>query len=228
MSQFGGCGETDEPRQHGGCGCGGVLQQGGCGGVLQQGGRWKNPQPKKLPLKARAWIDEVKTIYETETKPGGGRYTYREALIVASARRKGITPDLTPHPKKVKTGGYGKKNKRPLTFEAAQRILLQYYQDRAKQFSKSPLTGLKQDISRCHTNPKKILTPCEVDSVTGKMIVTKECQDSWKYRPGKYGHSPTGPGVYDMKGLDDLCGQDKTGSVLYNKKSMRKSSKRTK
>lgn len=176
----------------------------------------KDGTPRVISPKAAAgaakWREEVKAIRdESPTMP------YKEALVEASLRRKESDPGYmttkekvaAAHPNRV---AYGKKNKRPLTMEAAQRILVQYYRDRAGSFKSGNGTrAMRTDISRKST--KKALEACDVDKTTNTMIVTDACKNSWKYRPG-LAAGRTGPGIYDIKGLDD--GQK--GSVVYKKR----------
>lgn len=178
---------------------------------------------------ARRWVAEVKAV---QAERG---LSYKEALKVASERRKMENPAyMTTKDKYLeklnqarKSGAAyrpsGKKNKRPVTFDAAQRILLQYYRDRSGQFVKSPLTAMRKNIGSCHKDPRKTLVACE-SGRSGLPVVTPECANSWKFRPGKNAVSASGPGQYDIKGLSNLCGKAnkaaRASSKLYNMSRM--------
>jgi hypothetical protein len=196
---------------------------------------WVNPTPKHVLSQeakqgSQAWIHEVKAIQLAQG------VTYKEALYLASARRKDNIPfyrtmneryldrlDQTRKTKKPYRYS-GNKNKRPVTMNVAEKITARYYRDRADQY-RDPLAAMKKNITSCHKNPKRTLIACQADGI-GRPIVTQECANSWKYRPGKYSKSPTGPGYYDIHGLTDLCGpqnQEKLKqSKLYNRKFIRK------
>lgn len=210
----------------------------------QNGGRWKNPVPKhtfspEARDGANAWIHEVKALQLRTSM------TFKEALSEASARRKDRIPmymtvneryianlDAKRDQTKIKHGSKentlyrysGRKNKRPLTMPAAERILLKYYRDRSNRY-KNPLSAMRKNIASCHKDPKRTLYACQSDEK--KMpIMTQQCANSWKFRPGKYSKSPTGPGYYDIHGLNDLCGTEnaktRKESKLYNMSYMRK------
>lgn len=204
----------------------------------QDGGRWKNPTPKHTISQdarqgSKAWIYEVKAI---QMEQG---LTYKEALQAASQRRKDTRPyyrtveerymdklkETRDQSKDYKDYHFnGKKNKRPVTMSAAEQILLQHYRDRSSQYQ-NPLTALKKNISSCHKDPKRTLNACQA-TPKGVPIVTSECANSWKFRPGKYAKNATGPTYYDIHGLNDLCGPEnkeaRQKSKLYNMKYMRK------
>jgi len=188
------------------------------------------------------WEREVEDAL-TELRATNPKATRKEAMALASRVRGGknfdraafrreleATPGWTEPPAH---GPYGHKNKRPVTMEAAKQILLKYYRDRATNFKKGPLSAMKRDISMCK-DKAHTLTPCTHYTKTvgsdGKEHVEwfpEDCRDSWKYRPGKFTDGRTGPGVYDIDGLDNLCkkqgreGMKKT-SKLYNMKGMHK------
>jgi hypothetical protein len=225
-SQYGGCGSCSQIG--GGCSsCSNALPQSGGGGKIL---------PLLAKTKAQIWIEEVKNVQKELD------ITYREALSIASHRRKSendryITMDdryvygLNQKRKNKLESSYkpyGSKNKHPVTFESAQKILLEYY--RGKEGA--TITGLKKKISSCKKS-SKTLFPCP-DTITSRAQAIREnhlCADSWKYRPGKNAKN-TGPGIYDMDGVDNLCGdkhkQAREESRLYNLKSLKKGSKSTK
>jgi hypothetical protein len=207
-------------------------QSGGCGeSYFQSGGNMKKKQcgggykefPEKAIRAAAAWRAEVKAVRASDPS-----MTYKDAMVQASANRKSDDPGYQTTKQKIdekrKVEGYGKKNKRPLSLSAAEGILRQYYRDRSSTYKAGPLRAMRKDISSCHKNPKKTLTACAVGT-DGKLIVTEDCKNSWKYRPGNTMKSPTGPGIYDIDGLDNLCGEKgkaaKKASALYNAKFMR-------
>src|SRR6185312_8356634 len=80
----------------------------------------------------------------------------------------------------------------------------------------------------------RTLTACPSGVRSKKDALSKapECVGSWKYRPGKNAKGPTGPGYYDINGLDNLCGpenaQARKESQLYNMNFMHKKKKQTK
>jgi len=226
-----------ENEQMGGsCGCGSKSQA--SLGPIQMGGDYKNLPTSALD-KAAIWREEVKKV-QTQY----GIKSYKEAMKKASDLRKEKDDqyktmrqryvehlDSIRQDKTAAYSPYGSKNKRPLSLEAAQRILLQYYRQRADQYEKGPLTAMRKKISSCHKNPKRTLTPCPpgVKSKQQALQISPECVGSWKYRPGKNAKGPTGPGYYDMDGLDNLCGpenaQARKESQLYNMHFMHKKSK---
>jgi hypothetical protein len=210
---------------------------------------------QRLGPEGRAeWLNEVKIVLAKlrETNPKAKR---SDALKIASqARRdirkkKGWTPaqfrfallekyKRVPGWKTPEAHPYGSKNHTPVTLKAAQQILLQYYRDRRAQFKGKPLTAMRRDIANCR-DTAHTLTPCT--NYTKTQVGTtasgkpkykvewfpKECRKSWKYRPGANAKGPTGPGVYDMDGLDNLCkkkGRDglKQKSALYTMARMNK------
>uniref|UniRef100_A0A6C0BJU2 Uncharacterized protein n=1 Tax=viral metagenome TaxID=1070528 RepID=A0A6C0BJU2_9ZZZZ len=210
----GGC-IFEEKKQKGGCGC----QTGGAFTPVAQ-------------AKAAVWRSEVKAVKD-ETG-----VSYKEALTIASARRKAAPGYQSVKEKYVAkldarrkdpTKAYkpsGKKNKRPVTFEAAENILLRYYRDRAAQYKRGPLAALRKNIASCpKKHPEKVLTACK-SGPKGVPIVTPECAKSWKFRPGKSAKFATGPVAYKIRGLNDLCGEEnkpaRKGSKLYNMKFMLK------
>ena len=219
-------------EQQGGCGCAGGAKTSN----EQTGGDYKK-FPASALQKANAWRDEVNAV---RAELG---ISYKDALKVASERRKQNNNNYkTTDQKYVERldtirksnqpySPYGSKNKRPLSLEAAQRILLQYYRQRADQYAKGPLTAMRKKISSCHKDPKKTLQPCptNIKSKDQAEKLSPQCADSWKYRPGKNAKGHTGPGYYDMNGLDNLCGnknaQAKKESQLYNMKFMHKKKK---
>ena len=121
----------------------------------------------KFPLsasdKAKIWRQEVNAVKDELG------VSYKQALIIASSRRKEKNGEYKTtkeqYVKKLddkrKNGKiyspYGKKNKRPLSLDAAQTILLQYYRQRAEKYKNGPLSAIKKDISSCHKDPKKTL-----------------------------------------------------------------------
>jgi hypothetical protein len=189
----------------------------------QMGGDYKMLPPSALS-KAADWRKEV---LDVQNELG---ISYKEALSIASQRRREENDAYqTTHQRYVKKlddlrerdrayRPYGRKNKRPLSLQAAQRILLQYYRQRGTP------QGLRKDIASCHGNPKRTLNTCPpgIHSRKAARDANNSCEKSWKYRPGKYAVSPTGPGYYDIDGLDNLCGKEKAQmrekSKLYNTK----------
>jgi hypothetical protein len=237
-------------------GCGGVPRQSGGCGESQDGGAYKS-FPASAIGKRDQWIQEVRDaqaelVFEGNT---GAAASWVAATKEASKKRKEQNPgyetigeryksNLIMSHKEGKDGQvsstyspYGKKNKRPLTLDAAKAVLLQYYRDRSAQFKNGPLSALRKDISQCKKDvvnkktgktSKRTLTPCthsETKTVNGKKVTEwfpEECRDSWKYRAGNTPNR-TGPGVYDMKGLDDMChGENVKKSPLYGMTKMRK------
>jgi hypothetical protein len=217
--------------QAGGCGCGQSNYS------EQQGGAYKELPPEALD-KAKIWRDEVKAV---QNELG---ITYKQALQEASKRRKEnddqyktMEQRYVEHLDSIRQSDkkyhpYGSKNKRPLSFEAAQRLLLQYYKERADQYKKGPLTAMKKKISSCHADPKRTLIACPPGIKSKKDALEKapECVGSWKYRPGKHAKGATGPGYYDIEGLDNLCGPEKAQmrkeSKLYNMKKPKTSTQK--
>ena len=225
----------DYEDQNGGCG-GYEEQDGGCGGYREMHGGAQLTR-EVLMDKSQKWRDEVMAIFNQhkgevvgtkKDKKTPKLYSLRDALVEASAKRKNDpehpgylsakTRYVSGLVEKHKTAdrpyqAYGKKNKRPLTQEAAERVLLQYYRDRANQFKGSPLTAMKKKITSCKAE-KKMLTPCAVDPANldkrkrPKMIVTDECKKSWMYRPGEHATGRTGPAIYSMRGVDGFCIND--------------------
>lgn len=204
-----------------------TLQQ--CGGST-----FKNPSPKHTltedaRLGAQEWVNEVKAVKRQQG------VTFKEALTVASERRQRNIPGyktveeryLNKLKESRKSPDYrfsGAKNKRPVTFSAAEAILKKYYTDRADQFKKGPLSAMRKKIASCpKKHPERVLIACKAD-LNGRPIVTSECANSWKYRPGRFAKAHTGPGIYDIHGLDDLCGEQnqeaRKESKLYNKKRL--------
>jgi hypothetical protein len=183
------------------------YQYGGCG-CSQEGGAF-TPAARD---KAKAWIAEVKKV-QAETGS-----SYKDAMVEASRRRQS-DPSYIPNRsayiyKRTSTKTYkpyGKKNKRPLTEEAAKRVLVNYYRTRAQQGKiANPLRGIRKDISSCTKKPNRILTPCKTIKRVGNKTVydPPECKNSWKYRPGSHVTNKkgiTGPGLYDMRGVDYFC-----------------------
>ena len=187
------------------------------------------------------WESEVDAAL-ADLKRTNPKATRRAAILEAAKRRKASGFDRETLRKRLQSqpgwmtpeghGAYGSKNKRPVTFEAAQQILLKYYRDRAANFKRGPLAAMRRDISACKDDAHT-LTPCthytKTVDANGKARVEwfpKECRDSWKYRPGQT-TGRTGPGVYDIDGLDNLCkkkGREgmRKDSELYNMKKMRK------
>lgn len=186
------------------------------------------------------WESEVDDAL-LQLRKSNPKATRKEAMVLASEARKraGVTGKTIRELVQSKPGfrppeghgPYGSKNKRPVTFDAAKKILLQYYRDRAAQFKRGPRAGLKRDISSCKKD-EFVLTPCTHSTKkvlpNGKEVVEwfpEACRDSWKYRPGSSAKGPTGPGVYDMEGVDNLCkkkGRDPKSSPLYNMGKMRR------
>ena len=223
----------DYEKQSAGCGCSDQSNQ-----KKQSGGAYKQLNQQALS-KAAAWRQEVKQIQQSEG------VTYREAISIASERRKQDNPnyrtmkqryvdhldDIRQEEREYQP--YGSKNKRPLSLQAAQRILLQYYRNRAEQYQRGPLSAMRKNISSCHKEPNRTLKTCppNIKSRQQAQITAPECSDSWKYRPGKYAKGATGPGYYDMDGLNNLCGpknaQARKDSDLYNMKFMHKKKKQS-
>jgi hypothetical protein len=188
----------------------------------QRGGDYAKLPPSATD-KAAVWRAEVRDVQDELG------VSYKEAMSIASERRKGadtsyktMNERYVEHLDDVRQADrhyqpYGRKNKRPLSLEAAQRLLLQYYRQRANQYKNGPLPAMRKNIASCHKDPARTLTPGD--------------PKSWKYRPGKYAKGPTGPGYYDMDGLDNLCGpnnkQARKESELYNMKFMHKKKKQT-
>ncbi len=202
---------------------------------MSQRQRQQSGGAKSLPDSALAgaqvWRAEVKAV---QAKTG---VSYKEAMSLASAERQkkaGYATSKARYASKLsasrKVGTTyrpsGSKNKRPLSLAASQRILLNYYRDNKESFGKNgPLAALRKDIGSCR--PKgRTLTPCPANIKTKAQAKGHACADSWKYRPGTNSKSATGPGQYDMAGLDNLCGQDnlaaRKASKLYNMKFMHK------
>ena len=214
---------TNYENQSAGCGCGPQKEQ--------SGGAYKQFNQQALS-KADAWRQEVKQIQQSEG------ISYKEAISLASARRKQNNPNYRTTKQKYVENldnirqqdrdyqPYGRKNKRPLSLQAAQRILLQYYRNRSDQYQRGPLAAMRKNISSCHKEPNKTLKACPENVRSGQQAKTNspECQKNWKYRPGKYAKGATGPGYYDMDGLNNLCGpqnaQARKQSPLYNMKFM--------
>jgi hypothetical protein len=217
---------------------GGNFNQSG-GNFNQSGGDYKE-FPEEALDKASKWRAEVKSV---QVERG---ISYREAMKIASQLRHDADPqyktlkqryvenlddqrksDRDYHP-------YGSKSKNPVSLAAAQQILLDYYRQRADQFPAGPLAAMKNDIMDCQSNPKRTLTPCPAGIRTREEALAKfpKCADSWKYRPGQNAKGITGPGYYDMDGVDNLCGPQKAEarkqSPLFNLTEMpEKTSKQT-
>jgi hypothetical protein len=221
--QTGGCGESP-------------MQYGGCLGYHKRATRQCGGGAKVLNPGAAAWHAEVKALVDASIDPITKKPTlsYKIAMQQASAARKAANPGYKTTKEKyvppAKT--YGHKNKRPVTFSAAERILNQYAID--KQMS---LRALRKNIGSCpKKHPERILLPCPdkvLKTVTDskgrkhRIIVPDveklpACAESYKFRPGKNAKGPTGPGIYKIKGLNDLCGPANAAarkkSKLYNKK----------
>lgn len=119
-----GCGSTRSfAKQIGGCGCGFTRsfakQTGGCGEMLIQSGGCRQPSQK-----TQAWRAEVNRIRQQHPEIG-----YKQALKMASQQRK-------------QKGGSGsgsdsgsEREDKPLSFNTAERLLIQYYQDMMKNKS---------------------------------------------------------------------------------------------
>jgi hypothetical protein len=196
--------------------------------------------------KAAVWRGKVMALYAQKkgTMKNGKPYTYKDALIelgsgktkVARTQALDAARDKywmkkhgTPAPV-IEHKSYRPKNKKPLTLDAARRVLVNWYRARARAgLLEKPMRGLRNDISRCSKNPKRTLVPCPVDA-NGKMIVNRECQDNWHYRPRRDAGNKmmtyrTGPGMYDMDGLDNFCGAQKTAgraTAAYRKRTIQK------
>lgn len=215
----------------------GLSQYGGCGEKLMQyGGKFGKGQENE---KAKEWIREVRDIRDKyNAEHPDDPMTYKNALVQASAERKAKDKNYKTtkdkYAEKHPNDAYGKKNKRPLTLKAAERVLLQYYRDRAEegQFVGNPIDAMRKDIAKC-VNKDKILKPCSTDK-EGKMIIDKNgvplpygCAKNWKYRYNKGRARPgTGPGYYDMEGVDNFCDSNEgsktpvSESRLYNKRTI--------
>jgi len=162
------------------------------------------PDPNPIISKTSNWIREVKSIQ----KELG--ISYKEALKEASRRRKQGDSTYKTSAQRYRENldsrrqsdrgyrAYGKKNKRPVSLATARKLLVDYY----RQKSNGTIRGLRKDISSKHKSAKRTLKP--------------GARDSWKYRPGTNSKSVSGPGYYDMEGLDD----GRKGSSLYKKKSL--------
>ena len=173
-------------------------------------GGMRKPLSAEALAKAKAWREEVKAIMDSR------KISFKEALIVASELRKKTPGYKTVHQKylerlaakrdpKKTYKPVGHKLKKPLTLTTAQKVLLDYYRQRALNGSiKKPLTALRRNIGSCRKDPKKILTPCEADA-KNRPIVTAECKESYMFRPGQ--GKKSGPSLYKMKGLTGLCGK---------------------
>ena len=227
-----------EKSQIGGCGCSAPqmetpfqINPTTLSNSLQSGGDYAF-LPQEARDKATDWRLEVKKVRNEQGT------SYKKALTIASEKRKEKDSDYrTTHEKYVDSldfirkdqnasySPYGSKNKRPLSLAAAQKILLEYYRKRANNY-KNPLSAMKKNIASCHKDPKKTLHPCPKGITTRKQALKEapQCADSWKYRPGKLTKGPTGPGYYDMDGLDNLCGPEnaeaRKNSKLYNMKTI--------
>jgi hypothetical protein len=200
-----------------------------------------------LRIGREQWEKEVAAAH-ADLKAVNPKATRRAAILEAAKRRKAagfsraaLRAQLQAQPgwkAPEGRGPYGSKNKRPVTLDVAKQILLQYYRDRAANFKKGPLGAMKRDISSCKDDDHTLI-PCTNYTKTqvGTTASGKpkfqinwfptECRDSWKYRPGTSAKGRTGPGVYDVEGLDNLC--KKKGrqallkdSELYNLAKMRK------
>lgn len=226
----------------GGCGCA-APQVGGAQVAerrrrQQVGGNFSAPtETQQAGLdKAAAWRAEVKAL--REANPG---MSYKEALHEASLRRQEGSEYKTVKTRYVQAldkareerksdreyKPSGKKNKRPLTMEAAQRILLKYYRDRADQFEQ-PLSALKKKIASC-TRSEAVLKACPTGTRSRASAKQADCDKAWKYRTSKLADASkrkSGPARYSIDGLDNLCGDEKKdarkASKLYNLKSLAK------
>ncbi len=229
-------------EQAGGCGCGVNKSNGSnksnrsnqLNKQFQMGGDYKD-LPEEALYKAATWRNEVNAYREQNND-----VSYKDALKAVSNQRKTNNGSYkTMNQRYVENldsirksdreyQPYGRKNKRPLSLEAAQRLLLQYYRQRADQSLVPPLNRLKKNISTCHKDEKRTLKPCPQGVISKKSAQSSapECVKSWKFRPGKFAKGDTGPAYYDMEGVNNLCGSDKEEALkkskLYNMKFMHK------
>lgn len=137
-SQSGGCGKVY--GQNGGCGCNKSSQSSGCGKVyVQKGGCGCSKPPQfggqkhvrsNLGLnKADKWKNEVKNTYhdlliEFERHGDVKKPTYKDAMIIASQKRKEMHPEMYEEREIVKNHH---PMIRPVTYNSAKRIISQYY-----------------------------------------------------------------------------------------------------
>lgn len=227
------------------------YQEGGCGEIMptQMGGdKFKKFDPNvdkemtEAQKKSLAWRMEVAAVRE-ELQQQNPKVSFKTAMVEAARRRKeklgyqttkdryiqrlkekskqGQDYEYTPH--KPPTGHKYVRSHRPVTFSAAQEILKNYYRDNADKFKRGPLAALRNDISRCR-GTNWTLNACPDNVRTRAEAKAAGCDKSWKYRPtGKF---PSGPGKYDIAGLDNLCLETdiekRRASPVYNVKYMRK------
>lgn len=195
-------------------------QEGGCGGFQSGGG--KKLTPVELVAASADWRAKVMKLYKEhkgevvgKKKDGSDKhYTIRDAMKALST---GISKKKYLAKRKPGYVPRDKKNKRPVTMDAAKAILLKYYRDRAANFKDGPLRAMRSKLGRCHTKGKHVLTACEA-GVKGKPIVTPACAGSWKYRPTAAKRS--GPGVYALHAPN---GGDWVDSCLKSRKEKKSS-----
>lgn len=131
--QSGGCGKVY--TQNGGCGCNKPRQYGGCGQVyVQNGGCGCNTPPqfgghKQIRSnKSDKWKNEVKSTYhdlliEAERHGDVKKPTYKDAMIIASEKRKALHPEMYERT----VAKNNRQMNRPVTYSSAKRIISQYY-----------------------------------------------------------------------------------------------------
>lgn len=215
QSMEGGCGAFRGGRR-------GLEMRGGCGGYME-GGAFS----EEAKIKSRAWLEEVKAVKAEHPE---NDFTYKDAMIEASRRRREANPDYVTSKSKYEAGLKNKsksadytykprehKNRHPLTMDAAERVLLQYYRDRANNY-KNPMSAMRRKMSGCRAEGnKKLLYACESNEL-GDPIVTEKCKNSYRYRATDAKHS--GPGAYSIDGLDNLCAKTDKSWARHNKSKL--------
>tara|TARA_Y100000310_G_scaffold330309_1_gene401718 strand:+ start:342 stop:743 length:402 start_codon:yes stop_codon:yes gene_type:complete len=81
-----------------------------------------------------------------------------------------------------------RQSRRPVSLHTARDILRQYYLNKNKRNKKKAQRGLRKDIA---------------SKVKSKRTLRSKSKRSYLYRPRKGVKGPTGPGLYDMAGLDN-------------------------